>query len=78
MQKHSLKCWPPFFEQIKSGEKTFELRQNDRNFQVNDILELNEFYPETGKFTGDIITVTSQAFFTPVFTVLLGLKEGSA
>jgi hypothetical protein len=39
---HELKCWPEFFKPIQSGEKTFELRRNDRNFHLNDILILKE------------------------------------
>ena len=24
---HSLKCWPPFYEDVETGRKTFELRE---------------------------------------------------
>lgn len=40
---HDLKCWPEFFQDVKDGTKTFELRKNDRNYQVRDILHLREW-----------------------------------
>jgi len=33
---------------MQLGLKRFELRKNDRNYQVGDVLELTEFDPETG------------------------------
>ena len=35
-----LKILPEYFEAVKSGKKTFELRKNDRDFCVGDILIL--------------------------------------
>ena len=42
MEIHRLKTLPTFFEQTRIGKKTFELRKNDRNFQVGDWLKLEE------------------------------------
>lgn len=39
---HELKIYSPYFEKVISGEKTFEVRQNDRDFHVGDMLALNE------------------------------------
>lgn len=39
---HRLKTFNEYFQKIKSGEKTFEVRVNDRNFKIGDILELVE------------------------------------
>lgn len=50
--KHDLKCWPEFFDAIASGIKTFDLRNNDRNFQVGDSLLLHEYDPTQSKYTG--------------------------
>lgn len=53
---HSLKTWPLYFAAIVSGEKTFEVRKADRDFQVGDTLLLREFrlLDDTGKgeYTG--------------------------
>jgi hypothetical protein len=45
---HELKTWPPFFQAIVDGEKSFELRKDDRGFEVGDILVLKEFDPHKG------------------------------
>jgi Domain of unknown function (DUF3850) len=44
-QEHKLKCWPPYFEDIASGRKNFEVRFNDRKFKVGDVLVLQEYVP---------------------------------
>lgn len=48
---HELKIFPEYFNSVVSGEKTFEIRRNDRNFLVGDYIALNEFTKETG-YTG--------------------------
>lgn len=40
---HELKIYPDFFKAVISGEKTFEIRKNDRPFHKGDLLALNEF-----------------------------------
>ena len=47
MKTHDLKCWPEFFEAILNGTKNFDLRINDRGFQVGDRLLLHEYDPAT-------------------------------
>lgn len=37
---HVLKCWAPYFDAIASGEKTFEVRRDDRGFQRGDTIVL--------------------------------------
>lgn len=39
---HRLKIKSEYFLKVLSGEKTFEIRLNDRNYHVGDLLELNE------------------------------------
>ena len=51
-KKHYLKTWPEFFKAIKSRKKRFEIRLNDRDYRVNDILILQEWNPNTQKYTG--------------------------
>lgn len=40
MKLHKLKCWPTYFDAVKRGEKPFEVRKNDRDFQVGDTVML--------------------------------------
>ncbi len=51
--EHDLKVWPQFFIKLKSGEKTFELRRADRNYQIGDTLLLREWNPMTERYTGE-------------------------
>ena len=39
---HQLKCDQQYFEAVAAGRKTFEVRQNDREYQEGDYLALNE------------------------------------
>lgn len=48
---HEIKCWSEYFHEIISGNKTFELRKNDRDFKVGDVLHLREYNPERKYFT---------------------------
>ena len=43
MQLHILKTVNPYFEQAWLENKTFEVRKNDRNFQLNDIVQLKYY-----------------------------------
>lgn len=46
---HELKTINPHFENLRCGVKKFEVRLNDRNFKVGDILTLREW--ENNKYT---------------------------
>lgn len=48
---HELKCLPEYFSAVASGNKTFEVRKNDRPFVVSDFIALNE-YSIAGGYTG--------------------------
>ena len=45
---HHLKCWPNSFNEVLRGAKPFEVRLNDRDFRVDDVVVLEEWYPEAG------------------------------
>lgn len=46
------KAWPELFEAVLSGKKKFDLRLGDVNMKEGDILVLEEFDPETKKYSG--------------------------
>lgn len=52
-RKHDLKCWPEPFAAIRAGLKNWELRLNDRDFQIGDLLWQKEWDPATGEYTGE-------------------------
>ena len=45
MRTHRLKTLAPYWQRVAYGEKKFEIRKNDRDFQVGDILELEYYNP---------------------------------
>ncbi len=53
---HLLKIWPEYFERMIDGAKNFEVRRNDRDFQVGDYLCLQEWRPESEAFSGRVLT----------------------
>lgn len=50
MRIHELKIIEPYFGDVAFGSKNFEIRKNDRDFKVGDILILRKWDGE--KFTG--------------------------
>jgi hypothetical protein len=52
MTTHSLKTWPEPFAALWDGRKTAEFRRDDRGYQEGDRLELSEYDPESGAFSG--------------------------
>lgn len=51
---HELKILPEYFDAVALRTKTFEIRKNDRNYQVHDKLILKEWWH--GKYTGRELT----------------------
>lgn len=54
---HEVKILPKYFEQVKSGTKTFEYRKNDRGYQAGDIIKFMEYQPESDTYTGNSLEV---------------------
>lgn len=67
---HQIRLGASFFEEVLSGEKSFELRKNDRGYKKGDILEMMEF--KDGKNTGRIVRVLVM-YMLEDFT---GLEDG--
>lgn len=51
---HSLKILPEYFNEVVSGNKKSEIRYNDRNYRVGDILSLREW---DGRYRGRHVEV---------------------
>lgn len=47
---HDVKILPIYYDLVREGRKTFELRVNDRNYQNADTITLHEW--ENGEYTG--------------------------
>ncbi|GGC84438.1 DUF3850 domain-containing protein [Enterococcus wangshanyuanii] len=56
MKSHDLKIEHQYFVKVICGLKTFEIRKNDRNFEVDDVLILNEINSDS-QLTGEIYHV---------------------
>lgn len=53
MRHHKLKTWPIYFDAIAAGEKTFEVRRNDRFYQSGDVVTLCKYDPERRVYVTD-------------------------
>ena len=78
MKHHYLKILPEYYEAVKCGDKTFEVRLNDRDYQINDVLHLQEF--NNGEYTGcELVKVVSYILNDPTYCkegyVVLALKD---
>lgn len=49
---HKLKTLKLYFKSVWTGVKKFEVRRNDRNFKVGDLLELQEYDDSNNSYTG--------------------------
>jgi len=49
---HFLKTWPTYFAALLDGSKLFEIRKDDRHYQVGDILVLQEWEPPDSPISG--------------------------
>ena len=77
---HDLKVWPEFYGPLVRGEKTFELRKNDRDYRVGDKLRLQEFDPAGGVYTGSVAVfevtyVLENTNYLQPGVVALGIKR---
>lgn len=73
MTVHELKISPKYFDDVRKGFKNFELRKDDRDYHVCDLVTLKEY--ENGKYTG------RELKDIPIIYILrncpeYGLKEG--
>lgn len=77
---HELKCWCEYFDAVANGMKPFEVRCDDRDYQIGDILHLKEYSKHTEAYTGAeikrLVTYTLRGKpFVPEGYVIMGLQE---
>ena len=74
-----LKILPNYFNAVVEGKKTFELRLNDRNYIVGDVLILQEFngYEKTGRSIAVVVTyiLKNCGFGLAEGYVILGIEK---
>lgn len=54
MTTHTLKTLRSYWRALNDGTKTFEVRRNDRDFAVGDVLVLECWAPDAGKYSTDL------------------------
>ncbi len=59
-QFHDLKLWPAQFKAVQQLKKTFDLRVDNRNYQVDDRIRYREFDPDSKEYTGatQVVVIT--------------------
>lgn len=77
---HHLKTWTPYFKDVQIGKKQFEVRKNDRDYQVGDTLILEEFNPDKEIKTGAwipklIVYKLDDKRFVKEGFVILGMQD---
>lgn len=71
---HALKTWKEYFPLLVDGTKTFELRKDDRPFEVGDTLLAQEFDKDIKTYTGNEIKFEITYILRDC--VEFGLKKG--
>jgi len=75
---HDLKCWPPYWDLVNRGVKTFEIRLNDRGYRAGDLLILREWVPADWLAAGEPGYATGRTCHRTITNVFTGGKFGLA
>jgi hypothetical protein len=52
MVVHNLKLWPQFWVTTTNAIRSFDIRNNDREFEIGDVIRFQEWEPSTRQYTG--------------------------
>jgi ASC-1-like (ASCH) protein len=69
---HELKTVQPFYEQVVTGKKKFEVRKNDRGFKEGDKVYLQEYDAASDSYSGRAY----MAFITYILDDPAYVKDG--
>jgi len=78
---HYLKTIQPYYNDVKRRLKPFEVRKNDRDFNVGDVLILQEYDHVNKKYTGwelpplEVIYMLNNPEFCKEGYVILGIAD---
>ena len=76
-QHHYLKILPEYYRAVERGEKTFEVRLNDRNYQEYDMLHLEEWTSDgyTGRdIIAEVTYILDDADYCKEVYVIMAIK----
>jgi hypothetical protein len=76
MKTHELKVWPEFFEALADGSKPFEVRRDDRAYEVGDWLHLREWKHPDDRYTGRELHRQVTYVLRPHLPGQFGLRAG--
>lgn len=76
---HDIKIYTQFYNRVFSEQKTFEIRKNDRDYQVGDILLMREYDPEKREYIDHSQPISAEIVYMSNFEqkegyVVLGIK----
>ena len=77
---HYIKCWPEFYKPVRKGEKTFELRKNDRGYEKGDVLVIQEWDQGGNGYTGNecvrvVSSIVKEGFGLEKGHCCMGMKK---
>ena len=76
---HDLKIWPAHFKELSEGNRTYDVRKDDRGYRVGDLVRLREWDPSRKTYSGKgmvlrVTWVNRLASIDSKFTGYVGLQ----
>lgn len=56
MKTHEVRSWPDYFSGLRDGGRNCDVRFDDRNYAVGDLLRIREYDDKKGTYTGREVT----------------------
>lgn len=72
MQSHYLKTVQPYFDEVWLGKKTFEVRVDDRKFEVGDTIYLQEYDKDSNTYSGRELRGTITYILSDFYAIVDG------